>query len=492
LSRSQPEKQVAPEGKKMSSETGAGVVIAGVSPHPPVIVPSVGGRDARTAERTARALSELSQAIVQENPDTLVLVGPHGPVFRDAIACTQDRTLRGDLSGFGAHDASVEFENDLELAREISSLARESPNRTRVAMVGADERTAYQLSQGLDHGAVVPLYFLKQAGLRSRLSNLTTGFLPLTEVYAFGATVARAAEKLGRRIAFLASGDLSHRLTPSAPAGYHPRGKEFDALIVRALREGAPDLLVQIDPTLEDAAGECGLRPIIMMFGSVDERVLEPQVLSYEGPFGVGYGVAIIRPRGWDTSRGFLSRWEALEGDRLAGLRSRQSPIVALARAALESYVRAGRTIEPGPEHDELLDQRAGAFVSLKQHGQLRGCIGTTQATTRNLAEEVIQNAISAGTQDPRFPPVEESELGELEYSVDVLGEAEPVDSLEDLDPTIYGVTVEKGYRRGLLLPDLEGIDTAEQQVEIARRKAGIRSGETGVKIFRFRVTRYH
>ena len=476
----------------MSPETGAGVVIAGVSPHPPVIVPNVGGHDARVAEKTARALAEMSRAVVREKPDTLVLVGPHGPVFRDAIACTQDRALSGDLSGFGARNVSVKFENDLELAREVSEMSRESRYGTQVAMVGASERRAYQLSQGLDHGAVVPLYFLQEAGLKSRLLNLTTGLLPLTEMYAFGMTVAGAAEKLGRRVAFVASGDLSHRLTPSAPAGYHPRGKEFDALIVRALTEGDPGLLVQIEPALEEDAGECGLRPIVMMFGSVDGRAIEPEVLSYEGPFGVGYAIAVIRPRERQASREFLAVWEGKEGKRLAEARAVQSPVVALARESLESYVRTGKKIRPGPEHDELLRQRAGAFVSLKKHGELRGCTGTTEATTHNLAEEVIQNAISAGTQDPRFPPVEAGEIGDLEYSVDVLGAAEPVQSMDELDPKEYGVIVAKDDRRGLLLPDLEGVDTVAEQVAIARRKAGIRSSETGVKLSRFKVTRYH
>jgi len=476
----------------MSPGTGAGVVIAGVSPHPPVIVPSVGGPDARVAEKTARALAEMSRAIVREQPDTLVLVGPHGPVFRDAIACTQDRTLSGDLSGFGARDAPVRFENDLDLAHEVSTMARETGYGTRVAMVGADERRAYQLSQGLDHGAVVPLHFLQEAGLKSKLLNLTMGFLPLTEMYSFGMTVARAAEKLGRRIAFLASGDLSHRLTPSAPAGYHPRGKEFDALVVRALKEGDPGLLVRIDPALEEDAGECGLRPIIMMFGSVDGRALKSEVLSYEGPFGVGYAIAVIWPGERQSSREFLAGWEGKGSEQLARLGAEQSPIVALARESLESYVRSGKRVKPGPQHAALLQQRAGAFVSLKKHGELRGCIGTTEATTDNLAEEVIQNAISAGTQDPRFPPVETGEFPDLEYSVDVLGAAEPVQSMDQLDPREYGVIVAKDYRRGLLLPDLEGVDTVEEQVGIARRKAGIRSSETGVKLFRFKVTRYH
>lgn len=136
------------------------------------------------------------------------------------------------------------------------------------------------------------------------------------------------------------------------------------------------------------------------------------------------------------------------------------------------------------------LKQPAGVFVSLKKHGQLRGCIGTIVPTRSSAAEEIVQNAISAATNDPRFPKVDASELDELEYSVDILGRPEPVESLDQLDPSRYGVIVSRGSKRGLLLPDLEGVDTVEEQVEIARHKADIGPGEQ-VKLERFEVMRY-
>lgn len=168
-------------------------------------------------------------------------------------------------------------------------------------------------------------------------------------------------------------------------------------------------------------------------------------------------------------------------------------PLVQLARKTIEAYVQRGERIRP-PAPDEMtpeMKSRAGTFVSLHRHGNLRGCIGTIEPTQPNVAQEVIQNAISAATRDPRFPPLRPEELADLDISVDVLTEPEPVESLEDLDPKRYGVIVQSGWRRGLLLPDLEGVDTVEYQVDIARQKAGIAPGEP-VQLFRFEVKRYH
>jgi AmmeMemoRadiSam system protein A len=163
---------------------------------------------------------------------------------------------------------------------------------------------------------------------------------------------------------------------------------------------------------------------------------------------------------------------------------------VRLARQSLEYYLRTGKVLPvPEPLPPELAG-RAGAFVSIKKHGNLRGCIGTIGPTRANLAEEIIYNALAAGLEDPRFPPVTAEELPELRYSVDVLSEPEPA-TLADLDPKVYGVIVSRGRRRGLLLPDLEGIDTVEEQVAIARQKGGIGPDEP-YRLERFKVTRYH
>ena len=166
-------------------------------------------------------------------------------------------------------------------------------------------------------------------------------------------------------------------------------------------------------------------------------------------------------------------------------------PLVELARQAIEAYVRNGSRLKPPGTLPAGMQQQAGAFVSLHAHGALRGCIGTIEPSEPDLASEVIHNAIMAATQDPRFPPVTAAELADLEISVDVLTPPEPVSSIDELDPKVYGVIVQSGFGRGLLLPDLEGVDTVECQVDIARRKAGIHPSER-VQLYRFRVERHH
>jgi AmmeMemoRadiSam system protein A len=164
-------------------------------------------------------------------------------------------------------------------------------------------------------------------------------------------------------------------------------------------------------------------------------------------------------------------------------------PVVELAKETVESYIREGKT----PRLKELtaeMKERAGVFVSLHKRGQLRGCIGTFEPAKDNVAEEIIANAISSSTRDPRFSPVDASELGDLEYSVDILTEPEPVTDISQLDHKIYGVIVESGWKKGLLLPDLEGVDSVEEQIAICRLKAGIFSDEP-VKLYRFQVKRF-
>jgi AmmeMemoRadiSam system protein A len=166
------------------------------------------------------------------------------------------------------------------------------------------------------------------------------------------------------------------------------------------------------------------------------------------------------------------------------------SPQVELAKKTIQTYIRTRKVISPPEDLPDELKGRAGVFVSIKKHGELRGCIGTFEPTQETIAHEIIQNAISSCSRDPRFPPLSEEELGEITISVDILSPPEPISSPEELDPKRYGVIVESGWRRGLLLPDLEGVDTIEQQLSIAKRKAGILDHEE-VRLYRFEVKRY-
>ena len=166
-----------------------------------------------------------------------------------------------------------------------------------------------------------------------------------------------------------------------------------------------------------------------------------------------------------------------------------KNPIVELARAAVENYIGYGKIIVPTDLAEELRE-KAGVFVSIKKHGQLRGCIGTFEPTKPSVAEEIVSNAISSATSDPRFDPIRVSELDDLQYSVDILTKPEPVSSPNELDPDVYGVIVESGFKKGLLLPDLEGVTTADEQIRICKMKAGI-SDDEPIKLYRFLVRRY-
>ncbi|MBA7679795.1 hypothetical protein ES703_88099 [subsurface metagenome] len=161
-----------------------------------------------------------------------------------------------------------------------------------------------------------------------------------------------------------------------------------------------------------------------------------------------------------------------------------------LAKQTVETYVNEGKTPPPPEELTAEMKEKAGVFVSIHKAGELRGCIGTFEPTQKNIAEEIIQNAISSSTRDPRFPPVAPEELKDLEYNVDVLTTPKPVKDESQLDPKKYGVIVECGFRRGLLLPDLEGVDTVDYQIDICRQKAGIDPDEP-VNLYRFEVKRY-
>ena len=463
------------------------VVLCAVMPHPPVAVPEVGGSDAEVVERTQNAMMEVGRRIAQCGAQTCVIISPHAPVFQEIVGVNENPKLYGDLSRFLASGVRVEAENDLELAEEI----KEKAAALGLDAIGLDDRAGrrFGVSTELDHGVTVPLYFLQKAGVRLPLVCVSMMFAPPPRLYLFGVAVQRAAVALGRKVALIASGDLSHRLTPGAPAGYSPRGAEFDRELARLLSVPDAAAVMQMDPGLVEEAGECGYRSIVMMLGALDGREVEAEVLSYEGPFGVGYLTASFKPLGENPARSLLKELEEKKRAETQKRREKESFLVRLARETLERKVKG----LPPPQIGEVPEEfrgRAGVFVSIKKHGTLRGCIGTIEPTRGSIVEEVMANALSAGLNDPRFWPVGEEELDDLEYSVDVLEPPEPVAGLHELDPKKYGVIVSSGWRKGLLLPDLEGVQTAEEQVEIARRKAGIPPGEP-VRLERFKVVRY-
>lgn len=462
-------------GKAPGGGRHGGVSLGLIAPHPPLLIPDVGRSHRERVGNTVRSLEAAAKAVRDAEVEAVVVISPHGPVFRDAVAVSLDPSPAGDFRGFGAR-TRLAFRNDLTLARAI--LERLAERGIKGAALDREEAHRFGLDLELDHGTLVPLYFLDRAGVDRPVVPLAMSLLPPGELRKVGEAIREAAESTGRRVALVASGDLSHRLTPDAPAGYDPAGREFDHRLVSLLRRGDVEGIAALDPGLVEAAGECGYRSFLMMLGAFAGERLDTRVLSYEGPFGVGYCVALVFPPG------------GAPAEAAGNAADKEDPLVALARAAIAAYVREGVELQPPEPLPPEFRERAAVFVSLHRFGELRGCIGTTAPTEPDLARQIIRYAICAATEDPRFPPLEASELDDLEVSVDVLTPPERVAGPQELDPKVYGLIVRRGGRSGLLLPDLEGIDTVEEQEAIARRKAGIGPDEP-VDYFRFRVVRH-
>lgn len=467
-----------------------GIVFGGITPHPPIILSEIGGKETVKAQETVNGMERFAEVLQEKQPDVLIMITPHGVVFSDVLGVTKEPLLEGSFKNFGVPRLRYRRENDLGLVDSIL----QGSQAAGIPVAGMDEKFAhlYRVDISLDHGILVPLYFIDKAGINVPVVPVSIGMLPYEELYSFGMVLREAAERSGKRVAIIASGDMSHRLTKDAPAGYSPHGAVFDAKMQEAVHGKDVRMLLEMDRGVIEGAGECGLRPVIILFGALDGWDFASTVLSYQGPFGVGYMVATLLPTNQDPSRRFKEGLFAAREQKIRERREKESPFVALARKSLETYVKEGKRIGVPENLPPEMQDRAGVFVSLKMHGQLRGCIGTFLPTKENIAREIIENAIQAGTQDPRFSPVEEEELPQLTYSVDILSTPEPVKSLDELDPQRYGVIVRKGHLSGLLLPNLEGVDTVEEQLQITKRKAGISPNDDKVEIQRFEVKRYY
>ena len=466
-------------------------VWAALMPHPPILVPEVGRGRENEARETLKGLELLVESLRDRKPDVLLVLSPHQPYAPGALFLNSAERAMGTLAPFGAPSVTIGLACPRKLRRAVAD---------RLSALGARIREGSRPDLTSDQGTLVPLYFLRQAwgqdgeslpeNLPPTLLASPIGLTP-DEAFSLGERLALFDD--GLRWGLLASGDLSHRLTPDAPAGYSPEGRVFDAAVLEALRSADAGPLLSLSPETLEAAGECGLRSVMTMLGLAGAVRGAIRVFSYEGPFGVGYCSALWEPSDAGASHGGASHGGAAHGEAPGGEASEDHPCARLARETvtrlLEGRPLPGSGTEAAPS--ELWAERRACFVSIKtRSGALRGCIGTLAPSQRSLDREIIANAVSASTRDPRFPPMTREELPGVLFSVDVLSDPEPVTDLADLDPREWGVIVSKDGRRGVLLPDLEGVDTVEEQLAIAARKAGI-ADLRGISVERFRVDRF-
>jgi len=372
--------------------------------------------------------------------DTFVIMGPNHTGIGKPLAIMTEGKWETPLG---------QVEIDTELAGQILAGSR---------YLQEDASAHHQ-----EHSIEVQIPFLQYFKPDIRIVPITLGFASDAAYKEIGRAIARAVGDLKREVVIVASSDMTH---------YEPQesARHKDSAAIAAMLElNADELLRRVD---ELDISMCGYAPTVAMITAARKLgATSAEMVRYQtsgdttGDYGAVVGYAGIILKG-------------------------MSPLAGLAKETVETYVKEGRIPGPPAELAPEMRPRAGVFVSIHKLGELRGCIGTFEPQEDTVAEETITNAVNSASRDPRFPPIVPGELKELDYSIDVLTEPEPVESKDELDPKRYGVIVEAGWRRGLLLPDLEGVDTADYQIDICRQKAGIAPGEP-VKLYRFEVKRY-
>jgi AmmeMemoRadiSam system protein B/AmmeMemoRadiSam system protein A len=376
--------------------------------------------------------------------ETFIILGPNHSGMGKPLSIMTEGTWKTPLG---------EVEIDSELGKQILATSRHLQ----------EDAGAHQA----EHAIEVQLPFLQYFRPDVRI-------VPITLAYASGATykeigkeIAQAIKKLEREVVIIASSDMTH---------YEPQesAQKKDTQAINAILELNEDELLKRVEELHISM--CGYAPTVSLISAAKELgATSAELVKYQ--------------TSGDTT-GDYSAVVGYAGIIIKAVVEEMHPLVKLAKQTVESYVNEGKVPEPPDELTPEMKAKAGVFVSLHKSGELRGCIGTFEPTQKNVAREIIQNAISSSTGDPRFPPVAPEELEHLEYGVDVLTTPKPIKNKRQLNPKKYGVIVECGFRRGLLLPDLEGVDTVDYQIHICRNKAGIDPDEP-IKLYRFEVKRY-
>jgi len=458
------------------------ITAAYMVPHPPMIIPRIGNGSEEQIRETIHAYETVAAEIAEIRPETIIVTSPHAVLYADYFHISPGEKAKGDFGRFRAPDVCFQEKYDRELTDAICELARTA---------GFPAGTLGERDRQLDHGTMVPLYFIEQRYTDFQLVRTGLSGLPLADHYAFGQIIQQAVRQTGRKTVLIASGDLSHKLQAYGPYGFAAEGPEYDRRIMDAAGRAAFGEMLEFEESFCEKAAECGHRSFVIMAGALDGMRVEAKVYSHEDVTGVGYGICSFHPAGTDDSRRFLEQYRSAQEEKLRQRRREEDAFVRLARETVESWVtRREKPDVPEWAADEMRQQRAGVFVSIHKDGKLRGCIGTFLPTRDCIAQEIISNAVSAATRDPRFDPIGPEELKWLEINVDVLSTPERISGTDELDVKKYGVIVSSGARRGLLLPDLDGVDTVDEQVRIARRKGGIRDGEP-VTLERFEVVRH-
>lgn len=471
-------------------------------PHAPVFIESVGGAQSKTVEKSVEAYKKVAKEIAQIAPDLIIVISPHGPVFTDAISLYDLDDYIGNFKAFGDFESKYKFHKDELILREIYEKSENVGGR--FYPLKPKEFKKFQFKTELDHGVLVPLHFISQAYSEFKLLAMSYGTLSYSELMRNGEIIRDVVAHSGKKTVIIASGDMSHALKSDGPYTYHEDGVLFDKAMCEYTIHQQPYEILRLASNTISHASECGLRSLAILLGCMNHLKIKSELLSYEGPFGVGYLFASYNIIS-HSIKDEIEAFDAFNNQRNLKQRQDEHDVVKIARITIENYIKEHKSPKmtytsknviiqdekySGEVIEKLLSGQYGTFVSLKRDGNLRGCIGTILPTQKNGIEEIIKNAISACSKDYRFEPLEVDELSDLTINVDILSPLSIVENATMLDPKKFGVIVSHGNQMGVLLPDIEGIKTVDEQLTIASNKGGFRVDEID-KIERFTVERY-
>jgi len=450
-----------------------------VLPHPPLAIPEIGKGKESVIAKTVASLEEAGKRIAALKPETIIFISPHAESYSDYFQIGDGEVVMGSFAEYKAPNVNFRLFYDRPLIEAIAALSK-------IAFFPAGTEGGEELY--LDHGTMVPLYFINKHYRDFKAVRLGLSGLSLSEHYRFGQIIQEAVNKLNERVVVVASGDLSHVIKKEGPYGYHPSGPSYDKQVMKILSEANFGELLSFNRATLSEAEECGHRAFCLMAGILDRLSVRPLRLSYEDGTGIGYGALSYSVLGDNPSRAFLELYRSKQSFMVKREIENSDIYAKLARMAIERYVTSGTKLTLGNDWPKVFfTKKSGVFVTINKDGDIRGCMGSIRPMTASLGNEIIASAITAASLDDRFPKIRKDELPFLSIAVDILSSPIPILSITDLDPKIYGVVVEYGEKRGALLPNIPGIDTPEEQVLTAMYKARIPEKED-VALYRFSV----
>lgn len=435
------------------------VVLGGLTPHAPVLIPEIGKAETRQLEATVNAMRELARRVMAEEPDVVILATPHGMLTQNAFGLYGAEALLGDMARFAAPGVSFEVPGHPLLAAEVERIASD--------LGLATHRVDARRPVPLDYGAMVPLYYLQDAGYAGAVLPVTCSNLDANAHRRFGEAIAQSASMLGLRAVMLASGDLSHHLGAEASPNA-PEGRAFDDAVLTFLQNGEWERLYGLDGQLREEASECAYRTLMVLLGALERSLPHANLLAYEHPFGVGFATVTV-----DVD-------DSAEQDVIF------DP-AGFAWQVAESFLQS-EVLPPEPRSFPRAPQ--GCFVSLERGGQLLLSVGEVHPQEATLAAEIARQTLALLREYAGRHPLTITDLDRLRFVVDLVTSGGEVTDLAAHDPAAHGLLVDSGARRTAVAPGLDGVASGEAQLAIALRRLGLKPDDA-YRLERFGVRRY-